>query len=957
MSTRFLLRALALPVVLGLTPACQKPATMSPLDANAATHPSPDQSVADAPAKHASPVKPTILQQREDRVIAELPNRMILLAQSVPTAPVVSTQVWIKTGSLYEQEHVGAGLSHFLEHLISGGSTSTRPEAESTALLGSIGAATNAATSLDTVRYYINTTADNAPVAIDLLSDWMQNSLITEAEYERERDVIQREFSMGQGEPGRILWKMSQSARFADLPTHPGAHPTIGYLDEFLSISRDGIYDFYKRMYVPNNMIFVVVGDIDPQATIDQLAALWGDVPTGELPELSFPVSNKAYEPVTIEGVAAIKSPRVRLMWPGVKLGSEHDYALDLIGSVLGGGESSRLVRDLRDTQQLVTSIDAFNYSTSWGDGFFGIDYELANADAADAARTAISAQLDRLRVEPVTEAELARVKRQVLASVLKSGQSAEGLASSYASNMVSTADPDYYQRYAAKVQDITPDQLMAAANAILTPDDASTVCLNPAGPDDEIAYPTRPPAESLAASDLPTVPVDLDNYSLAKRLEANLQQPGTDVRAIAVDAPEVRTLENGLTVIVQRSTVVPAVSMQLYIKGGLLADAVGEEGKAYAAYSMLDRGTTTRSAQELAVAIEDLGASLGTGSGNNTSYVTASSLSEDWPTVMGIMADVLLHPAFAPDEWDRLRPRLLASIDRSTDSWSGELRARFREAYYPDHPWSQLTVGRREVVEKLTVDDLKSFYASNLDASDAVLAVVGDVDPEEVFKQAEGLFGAMPSTPDEALVLPQPTPPTPGLSIFETSKPVAAVTVGFGPGLTRDSADYAAVQVLSRVIGDFPGGWLQQELRGRGPGLVYASGAYASTGLVNGFFAMMFNTQPDTVDEALERTVAVAERARIELVDDQTLARAKAKVLTTEFFGRQTTSDLAAGQALDLLYGIDDLDGSAFLAQVESLTAEDIRTAAQKYLQDPVTVIISHDALDETAIKAILEK
>jgi len=896
-----------------------------------------------------------VLQERPDRLIVELPNRMVLVAQDIPTAPVVSVQAWVKTGSLYEQEHVGAGLSHFLEHLISGGSTSNRPEAVSTATLGAIGAQTNAATSLDTVRYYINTTSAHTATAIDLISDWMQNSVINETEYQRERDVIQSEFSMGQGDPGRIHWKLTQQARFADTPDHPGAHPTIGYLDEFLEVSRDEIYDFYKRMYVPNNMVFVVAGDIDPAAVIEQLTTLWGGLPTGELPELSFPVSTGEHEPVVVEGAAAIARPRVRLLWPGVKLGSEHDYALDLLAGILGGGESSRLVRDLRDNQQLVTSIDAFNFSAHWGEGFFGVDYELAEPDNADAVRTAVQAQLDRLRVEPVTEDELARVKRQTLARVLKSGQSADGLASSIASNLVSTADPDYSARYAVAVQDVTPAQLMAAANAVIEPDAASVAQLNPAGEDDAIAFPTRPPAAQINP-DQTRESIDLDNYRLIALLKANLAQPAGDDSTITVGDTIVRELSNGLTVLVQRSTVVPAVSMQLYTKGGLLADAPGSEGVSNATYAMMRRGTTSRSAQDLAVAIEDLGATLATASGNNTGYVTASALEEDWPAVMGLMADVTLNPAFDTGEWAKLQPRLLAAIDRATDRWSGELRSEFLKAYYPEHPWSQLSSGRRDVVESLTTADLAAFHASRVNAADSVLAVVGDVDPEDVFIRAEALFGEMPAEPESPMVLPQPADPTPGLSIIETQKPIAAVQVGYGPGITRDSPDYAAVQVLSRVLGDFPAGWLQQELRGRGPGLVYASNAGATAGLVPGYFTMLFNTQPPTVAEALERTLGVADRARNELVDDSTLARAKAKVLTTEFFGRQTNANLAAGQALDLLYGIEDLTGRDFLAEVEALTAKDLRAAARQYLTEPVVVVVCNEELDESQLLGLIE-
>ncbi len=144
-----------------------------------------------------------VLQQRPDRLIVQLPNRLIIIAQEIRTAPVVSAQVKVKTGSIYEQEHVGAGLSHFLEHLIAAGSTTTRTEKQSNAILGRIGGRTNAGTGLDTVTYYIDTTSDHTDTVIDLLSDWLINGQINQAEYEREREVIQREFESGRGDPGR----------------------------------------------------------------------------------------------------------------------------------------------------------------------------------------------------------------------------------------------------------------------------------------------------------------------------------------------------------------------------------------------------------------------------------------------------------------------------------------------------------------------------------------------------------------------------------------------------------------------------------------------------------------------------------------------------------------------------------------------------------------------------------
>ncbi|WP_432799833.1 M16 family metallopeptidase [Poriferisphaera sp. WC338] len=885
-----------------------------------------------------------VLQERSDRLLVELPNGMIVIAQQVPTAPVVSVQTWIKTGSIYEQEHVGAGLSHFLEHLLSGGSTSTRPEIESTAILGSMGAQTNAATSLDTVRYYINTTSDHTATAVDLLSDWMQNSSITQEEYARERDVIQREFDMGKGEPGRIFWKLTQKARFED---HPAKHPTIGYLDEFLKISRDEIYDFYKRMYVPNNMLFVVVGDIDSQKIVDQVAALWKDQKAGKLPELKFPVEQEITEPRFAEGTADIKRTKVRLIWPGTQLAAPGDFELDLLAIILGQGEASRLIQTVRDQDRLVTSIDAYNSSFNWGPGFFGVDAEIASDQyTVDQVKQAILDQVTLLRDQPVTDEELARAKRIVLSNVVQANQTAQGIASTLARDITGSSDPDYLPKYANAIQNMTVADLQKTAKRIMLDQRLITVLLKPAPKDAEKEEPAVEMVELEEKEGLVYEPIDLDNRVVVKEMIENIAKNKGHVTPIEVDEATAFTLENGLRVIVQRSTVVPAVSMNLYWKGGLLSEQAGHEGVANAAAMMLNRGTSKMTALEISQTVESLGASLGAASGSNTSYVNSSALRDDWPKVMTLLSEIVLEPSFPEQEWLKLQPRVLAAIDRQTDTWYGELRHDFRQTYFGDYPWAVSTYGRRDIVEKLTAEQLKDFYTKHLGATDAVLAVVGDVDPDQVKAKAEELFGKMPSKPIMAFDPAMPKEPESQIKQFETQKPLAAVQIGFGPGMVRSNPDYPAMMVLTKVMSDFPSGWLEQELRGKGPGLVYAVGAGNLTGLVPGYFAIQFNTSPQQATEAISRAMSVVERAKAGDFTEADIERAKQKVLTNEFFAKQSNSSLATDAALDDLYGLNDPGSRKFLKAVQNMTAEELKVVANKYLNNPVTVILTNQII-----------
>jgi len=903
----------------------------------------------------------TVLQRTEDRLIVELPNRFIIIAQEMRAAPVVSAQVWVKTGSIYEQEHVGAGLSHFLEHLLAGGSTENRSEQETNALLGHIGAQTNAFTSLDAVAYYINAGSDHAPLAIELLSDWMQNSTIPQDQYERERDVIQREFEFGSGDSRRILWKLTQMARYR---AHPARHPTIGYLDEFLTVTRDEIYEFYRRMYVPNNMLFVVTGDIDKQQTVAQIAELWAHVPTGELPALRFPVERELDEPRFVEGRAAIERPRVRLAWPTVKLAEPGDYALDVLATILGQGESSRLNRHVRDQQQRVNTIVSYHSSADWGEGFFGIDFEVATDSrdeieqdrAIQRALAAVMEQIKQVREEGITEDELARAKRQTQVGVVLAAQTAQGMANRLARDIISTADPDYLRRYTQAVDQITVAEVREVARRFLEEERQIMVTLLPA---DAEHAPTdvRRPTDEVDADGLAHEPVDLDNRPLLARMREAVSRAAQVREPVIVEEPVRYLLPNGLRLIVGRDTSLPAVAMHLYQLGGLLTDEPGREGVAGAVAAMQLRGTTTRSAEALAREIEDLGATLTTEAGYNTSFAQATALSEDWQALMHLLADVTLRPSFPAEEWRIMQPRLLAAIDRQKDSWHGEATLRLRGAYYGNHPWATTPLGRAEVVAALTAEDLAAFHERHLIASNTVISVFGDVDSEEVHEQVVALFGKMPASGAPSATLPMPAAPQPDIISESSTKPLAAVVVGFGPAAERSHPDYPALAVLASVMSSFPSGWLEEQLRGQGPGLVYAVHAAPSTGLVPGHFMVLFNTNPATAPEALRRAMSVVHRAREEQASEADLARAKTAVLTRESLGRQTISQRATNAALAVMYGLGDDADERFEAAVQAVDARTLRAVARTYLRNPLLVVLSRDPVPAEALRDIMEE
>ncbi|MCC5829473.1 MAG: insulinase family protein [Phycisphaeraceae bacterium] len=896
-----------------------------------------------------------ILQDRDGRLIAALPNRMIVAIQETRAAPVVSVRMVVKTGSIYEQEFIGAGLSHYLEHLVCGGTTTTRTEAEGARLLSSIGGQINATTGLDRVNYFIHTTRDHAATAIDLVNDWVANCTIDEAEFLREKQVINSEFAMGRGDPGRVLWRNTQQARFQ---LHPARHPTIGYLDEFNQITREQLIEFFKRMYVPNNMVMVVVGDVDRKAVLEQIAEFWKDRPARDLPTIRFPVEEVAEHTPTQEARADVRATRLRLAWPGTVTNAEHDYALNLLASVLSSGDASRLVRSIRDEQRLVNTISAGNISFSWGEGFFSVDAELASPrtgtpqadmsleDRLKEVEGAIMAELNKVIRDGVNEDELARAKRRVRASVAMSGQSAQGLASSLAWNLITSANPDHLQDYVEAINKLTTRDLQIAAEKFIRADRTMRIVLRPLEPGTAAVEMTRP--EEPDPSEFKFIDVDLDNRLLIERLQEKLERPREDGRAADSGQIVEHTLDNGLRVLIRPTTLVPAAAAHFYQSGGLLADPQGSEGLAGALAWMKMRGTRELSADQLARRLDELGARISTGTGYNTHYAQADFLSGDMRQVLGLMGEVILHPALREDEWPNVQRRIIAALDRRQDSWSGELFGHIRRAVYGDHPWAFEPTGRREAIERITIDDIRRFHRDRLGAEQAVLAVVGDVDPREVIETVKAVFGQMPrSAPITELAgLPEPRQPL-ARQVVTGKQNTAAGAVVLGPIPTRTDEDYAAMAVMGRVLSRFPSGRLTEALRGEGPGLAYAVWAFQQTGLRPGHFNMAFNSLPEKSPEALRQTVRVYRQLLDAPISQEELDHARAMVLTGEFLNSQSLSDQASELALDELYGLGRNSSEAFLEAVGRLTPEKLHEVARKYLVNPIVILMIDQPLD----------
>jgi zinc protease len=177
-----------------------------------------------------------ILPSKPGDLFAQLKNGLTVLIREIHASRVVSCQVFVKAGSINEGEYFNGGLSHYLEHIVSGGTTSTLTEEEIKGILRSLGGASNAYTSYDRTVYFINTTAEHYKTALRLLMNYVTDCQLAENEYRREKPVIQQEFKLGENSVSRQLWYLFMKTAYR---RHPSRHPVIGYEDVFVKITRE----------------------------------------------------------------------------------------------------------------------------------------------------------------------------------------------------------------------------------------------------------------------------------------------------------------------------------------------------------------------------------------------------------------------------------------------------------------------------------------------------------------------------------------------------------------------------------------------------------------------------------------------------------------------------------------------------------------------------------------------
>ncbi|HMP74279.1 MAG TPA: pitrilysin family protein, partial [Kiritimatiellia bacterium] len=614
-----------------------------------------------------------------------LDNGMVLLIKQDRSAPVVAIQIWVGVGSIHEGDYLGAGMAHYLEHMIFKGTT-TRGPGEISRTIDDAGGRINAYTAHDRTVFYCDLPAHNWHIGLDVLTDAVMNASLPEDEWKREIDVILREFAMGYDSPPRVHSKLLWETAFR---VHPYRHPVIGYEDIFRTINRDHLFDFINRHYTPDNMITVVVGDIDPDDVEAFLRNAYADFARRKRPPVVLPSEPPQQSPRLARATGPYQISRLHMAYHTVPLGHPDVPALDILADILGQGRSSRLYQRFRDDLHLVHSISAWSHNPQYA-GLFGI-HAVFDPQREDELIPLLIEKIASLHETDFTHEEIEKARRNQLVHQLSSLQTMSGRASSFGAGEYYTGDPRFAETYLQQLSHVTAADLQRVARAYLREPNRTLALLTP-----------PPPAPEASA---PTSSLDLSIH----RLE----------------------LENGTPLIVREDNRLPFVHVALVLGGGLLSETEEQAGITQLMADLLTRGTLHRSAAEIAHQTESRGATFTSFSGRNTFGLLGTSLTEDAPFLIDLMLESLREPAFDTASIERQRAAQIAAVRQQAEQPMTVAQEVLRNALFPGHPYRWTTAGREPALASITRDDLLHYAQQHLLAGNLSIAVFGNITPD----------------------------------------------------------------------------------------------------------------------------------------------------------------------------------------------------------------------------------
>ncbi|MHB8108454.1 MAG: M16 family metallopeptidase [Syntrophorhabdaceae bacterium] len=801
--------------------------------------------------------------------VHSLKNGLNYILEERKNAGVVAIQVWMNVGSKDEDDRI-AGITHFIEHLIFKGTDKIKGN-EFASRIEAMGGSVNAFTSFDNTVYHIVIPTMAFQEGFELLMESVKNPAFPEQEIAKERKVILEEIKMGEDDPQRKMFK-----ELFSLSYHGAVYgkPVIGFTETVEKITRQDILEYYKSHYVPANQTIVITGEFNNQAAQDLIVKhMSGGTANPKPPARQVAKVAKGDTEKIVD--RPVKENYLAISYGIPKRTSSDIPAIDVLGTILGDGESSRLQEILKKREGLVNGISTYVF-TPQQEGLFVIYANYTQGDETQAVLRGIDTQIRHMQKQDIAEWELIKAKNMLKAYYVYDSEAAQGRARQLGDSKTMTGDPYFIEIYLAAVDKVTAADVRQAANKYLVSRDRRTILMGPK----RVANPYR------------------------------------------------KFMANGLKVLVNKNSTSPTFSVRIGFAGGLKAEGAGKNGEFNVLSRMLLKGTRTRNSSDIARQLDTLAGSLVPYNGRNVFGLTGKFLSKDLKTVIPLLKELLMDTAFNDEELTRVKREILSEIRQRDDDPVSFTFMRFNEAMFGDHPYSLDPLGSEKDVQKLTLDDIGGLYRQYVTPNGAVVAFSGDIDENEIFKMTEDLFKDWKGKRIDIRKMYK----KPSKQIVNFDRDIQQVHIVFGfPGPGLIDQDRYPAEVLDAILSGM-GGRIHRVLREENP-YAYAVTFFNQMAYETGAMGIYIGTS-----QAFVKDVERIARQEIEKIitkgfTEQEVEDGKNYIIGNHYIRMQSNGAKASSMCLDCLYGLDPDLFKTYPTFITKVKKEDVNRVARKYL------------------------
>lgn len=861
----------------------------------------------------------------------QLKNKLNVLLIESKKSPVVSVQMWVKTGSADEKKGE-EGISHFIEHLVFKG-TDKFKVGEIANTVEASGGELNAYTSFDQTVFYVTISKNFCDVALDVVSQMMGYPTFDPAEIDSEREVVCEEIKMGQDSPGRTSSQLLFSSAFKK---HAYGIPVIGYEKNVRGWSAKKIKDFYHSRYVPSNMFLVVSGDFETPEMKQKVNEYFAGfkpfklrkVKRAKEPEQKkFQYKSKKYKIQDRHLHLAFKAPNVR---------HKDIPALDVLAMVLGQGDSSILVKKLRLEKPVASSISAFNYNPQ-DQGLFAISAHYQGERFTEIV-SEIFEQLSYLQNNEADWNDIKRARIAISAEQFYSVETVDGLANKAGSLEFYFKDQNAQKKYLVQLNKITPKEVQAVAKKYFKLEKLNASFLG----DVDESYSEKQLSQIRSIWEQKMVkqkPVKLKNKKISIP-NLIMKTPGVS----AEQKIEKIQLDSGIKILFKNSKDTPTVSSKFVFRGGARLETPETMGLSELASRVWISGTQNKAETELLQEIEESAIGLSNFSGKNTTGFSLEYLSAFEEKALSLTMDSILNSSFNDSVIEREKSILEQAIKSKEDNPSSLCVRQFLKTIYGDHPLSYEATGTTESLARLNRQKIIEFKNKVLSNENLTVVVVGDYNKKSWMSAISELEkGFSKKSP------PQPTHKIEALTenkrkFLEKDKEQSHVMIGWR-GLNLNDPDRYTLQAIEAILAG-QGGRLFIELRDKNS-LAYSVSPVRMESLETGYFGGYIACSHEKVDKSIEMFQAEFNKLTKEKVSAEELSRAKKYLIGQHDIGLQRKSALCNLIAFDEIYG-NDFNVSLNIAdEYNKITQEKIIELSKRlFTQSSVISVVGKKAV-----------